>query len=194
MPIMGTPRAKEFVKLLRERVAGKTASHCIFTAEFMSSFADQAGVTNDQAVTAGLLHDLCKGLDKAEYLACAEDYGIPVGEAQRLNPKLLHGPIAAEECRRDLGVDDEAVYEAIYWHTTGRPELGPVGRALFLADFAEPTRLFAEAVETRALLRREGFESALLYAARQKVEHVREKRHVDPMTEAFCEWLECGCG
>jgi len=190
MPIIKAPRAKELVKLLRERVSDKTASHCIFTAEFMSSFAEQAGVTNDQAVTAGLLHDLCKGMDAAEYLARAEEYGLAIGDAQQSNPKLLHGPVAAEECRRELGVDDEAVYEAIFWHTTGRPGLGRLGQALFLADFAEPTRRFPEAAEARALLRSEGLRPALLYTARRKIGHVRTKPHVDPVTEAFHQWLE----
>jgi 2-amino-4-hydroxy-6-hydroxymethyldihydropteridine diphosphokinase len=33
----------------------------------------------------------------------------------------------------------------VRWHTLGHPGWGPVGRALYLADFLEPGRKFAQA-------------------------------------------------
>jgi len=190
VPIVQTACAKELVRLLRERVSGKTASHCIFTAEYLSSFAPKLGVTNDQAVTAGLMHDLWKGADEEAYLAEAAKYGIAPNDAQKQKPKLLHGPIAAEECRRKLGIDDPAIYEAIYWHTTGRPGLGTLGLALYVADFAEPTRTMAEAAEARTMLRKAGFNPTLRYVAEQKILHIRKKTSVDPVSEEFYAWVQ----
>ena len=164
--------------------------HCIFTAEYMASFAAKASITNDEAVTAGLLHDLCKGMSDAELLAAAQEYGLTVNDAQRRKPRLLHGPVAAEECRRKLGIAGEAVYDAICWHTTGRPGLGKLGLALYLADFAEPSRTFPGAEEARRILRKQGFEPALRYVSERKFEHVRTKPDADPVTEAFHAWLE----
>lgn len=189
MPIVDSPRAKEFVHLLRERLSEQTVSHSIFTATLMASFASEAGITNEQAVTAGLLHDLYKDADGAAVLATAEKFGIVPSETQRNNPGLLHGALAAEECRRNLGVSDSAVLEAIEWHTTGKPGLGPVGLALYLADFAEPARRHGAAAEARDILRREGFRKALLYASEKKLEHVNSKRDIDPMTVEFHRWL-----
>jgi len=184
------PRAKEFIKLLREKVSDETARHCVFTAEFMSSFAEAAGIEHDQAITAGLLHDLAKDRDDNALLAAAQTYGIAVTEAQRCKPGLVHGAVGAEECRRTLGITDEAVLEAITWHTTGRPGLGKVGQALFLADFAEPSRVIPAAAEAREILRQEGFRSALLFVARSKAGHVRGQPCADPLTAAFEAWLE----
>jgi predicted HD superfamily hydrolase involved in NAD metabolism len=189
VPIIETARAKEFVSLLRARVSDHTLRHCIFAAEYMASFAAQAEISNDEAVAAGLLHDLCKGMADAELLAAANEHGIVLNDTQRLKPGLLHGPVAAEECRRDLGIADQAVYDAIYWHSTGHPEWGKVGLALYVADFAEPSRTFSEAQEARRILRREGFTPALRYVSARKLEHVRTKLHVDPTTEAFHAWL-----
>ena len=190
MPIVQTARAREFVQLLRNRVSDLTMQHCVFTAEYMASMADQAGITNDEAVTSGLLHDLCKDMTDEELLDTAAQYGITVSEPQRQNPALLHGPVAAEECRRRHGVTDDAVYDAIFWHTTGRPGFGKLGLALYVADFAEPSRKFAEAVEARRLLRSEGFGPALRYVSARKLEHIRTKPHVDPSTDAFHTWLD----
>jgi predicted HD superfamily hydrolase involved in NAD metabolism len=184
------PRAEAFIELLHSRVSAQTAAHCINTAILMESFAPDVGITRDQAVTAGLLHDLCKKVKRGAYVRAAEAYGIVPTPTQLLLPKLLHGPIAAEEARRTLGVTDAQVYEAIYWHTTGRPKLGTVGLALYFADFAEEGRGFPESDEARAILRRDGFEAALRYVVREKYKHIEKKDHVDPVTEAFHAWLE----
>ncbi|MCP4642992.1 MAG: HD domain-containing protein, partial [bacterium] len=139
------PRAHEFIALIQDRIKPKTARHSISVAETMLSVADEAGIRPDQAVAAGLLHDLGKGMRGPELLEAAEELALPISDLQRDKPKLLHGPVAAALCRRDHGIDDDAVCEAIEWHTTGRPGLGPVGLALYYADYAEPLRTHPQA-------------------------------------------------
>lgn len=189
-PLLQTRNAQEFIRLLRQRIPEETVAHSISAAEFMVSYAAEAGITRDQAETAGLLHDLCKGMDGPGLLAAAHEYGIAVNDVQRAKPKLLHGAVAAEECLRRGLIDDPHVYEAVYWHTTGRPRLGNVGLALYIADFAEPLRTVPEAAEARALLRSRGFGEALRYVSKHKLDYVRTKRRFDPSTEAFHTWLE----
>ncbi len=190
MPALEIPRATEYLQWLEERLSEKTLRHTLSVAGTMRALAGKAGIERVPAITAGLLHDCCKNMTPDALLATAESYGIPIHDLQRRTPKLLHGPVAAEEVKRQLGVDDEDVYEAIYWHTTGRPGLGRVGQALYLADFCEPFRAIPEATECRRILETHGFDAALLYAARNIVAHVREKHDMDPTTEAFLEWLE----
>lgn len=189
MPIANMPMSKEYLRRLRERISDDKVSHSIFTAEYLSSFAVSLGIPHDEAVIAGLLHDFCRGLDKHEMLDLARSYRIPLSDSQMEKPSLLHGPLAAETCRQEFGISDE-VYEAIYWHTTGRPGLGLLGQALFVADFAEPTRKFSEAAEARTLLRKQGFEKALLYVAEAKITLCQTKKVVDPNTQAFLIWLK----
>lgn len=52
---------------------------------------------------------------------------------------MLHGPAAAARLAGD-GVEDESLLLAVRWHTTGHPAFDRLGRALYLADFAEPGR------------------------------------------------------
>lgn len=190
MPVLEIPRADEYLRLLEERLPEKTLRHTLSVASMMHGLVDKAGIERVPAITAGLLHDYCKAMKPDALLAAAEAYGVPINDAQRRKPNLLHGPVAAEEVKREHGVDDEDVYEAIYWHTTGKPGLGRVGQALYLADFCEPMRTISEAADARRILERDGFDAALLFAARKKVAHVRTKSAVDPNTEAFVEWLE----
>ncbi len=183
------PRAEEFFGIIEDRLKPKTLHHVLGVTELMLRVAPDLGISLEDAAAAGLLHDLCKPLKRAEMIAAAEDYRLPISETQREKPALLHGPVAAEEAKRELNVESDAVYEAIYWHTTGKPGLGLLGQALYFADFSEPNRTYSGSAEARALLKAEGFTKALLYAADSKLEVVQSKAAVDPMTEAFNDWL-----
>ena len=188
--LLSVPRAAEFLEILHERLPPKTLRHSVSTAVFLERHTAVMGVDRERAVTAGLLHDLAKGATDEELLAAAARYGIPIGEAQRAKPALLHGPVSAEECRHTLGVTDEAVCEAIYWHTTGKPGLGRLGLAVYFADYAEPRRTHPQAAVARRMLDVDGYEKALLFAAAQKLDHVRTRKVIDPVTGAFYRWLE----
>jgi len=175
--------------LLQERVSERTLRHCVGTAEYMASFTDTLEISTETLVTTGLLHDLCKGLTDDVYLARAAHYGIVPNSVQLAHPKFLHGPVAAEMCQRDLALKDPDICDAIRWHTTGRPHWTSLGLAVYLADFAEPTRTFPEADKARAIMAREGFWNALRYVADQKIKHVRTRMHVDPVSGEFYSWL-----
>src|SRR5919112_895931 len=73
-------------------------------------------------------------------LRVAKEWDLPVGEPERQSPKLLHGPVAAELSRRELGVEDADILEAIRVHTVGRPQMGPLALVLYVADKIEPAR------------------------------------------------------
>ena len=53
---------------------------------------------------------------------------------------LLHGPLAAHWLRQRYGVEDSQVLEAVGWHTTARPGLGPLAKLVFLADKLDPEK------------------------------------------------------
>lgn len=189
MPIAHCPLAKTYLKELHDRLPEARVSHSIFTAEYLSSFSSALGLDHDESVAAGLLHDYCRDLSKEAFLEEARKRRMPLSESHLAKPVLLHGPLAAELCREKFDISD-AVYEAIYWHTTGRPGLGRLGQALYVADFAEPSRNFEEAAEARRRLRKQGFDAALAYVAATKVQFSRAKPVVDPNTEVFLLWLQ----
>lgn len=185
-----TARAGEFIALLQERLPQKTLRHTLAATETMLSFAHEISATQDQLVTTGLLHDLCKAMRGQELLAAAAEYGLDPSPFHREKPNLLHGCVAAEECKRKLEVHDPAVYDAIYWHTTGRPHWNDLGLALYVADFSEPLRAVPQSAEARHILYTQGFEAALHYVVRSKLHYIQEKYTVDPMSREFGRWIE----
>jgi predicted HD superfamily hydrolase involved in NAD metabolism len=89
-------------------------------------------------------HDLYRAHEPMELLALADELRLPISPVQRAVPILLHGPVAAARAERDWGIDDEAVLEAIRWHTTARPGMSAVATTVFLADKIEPSKVAAD--------------------------------------------------
>lgn len=191
MSALSIPRAAEFVARLRERLSENRVRHCISVAETMWVIAGNAGIDPERAALAGLLHDMCKALGPPEMLAAAERYRIAVNDTHRQKPMLLHGHVAAAEAKHELGVAHNDVHEAIAWHVTGRPNVGPLALALYYADFSEPLRTHDEAAIARDIFKREGLRRAVTYVARAKIERLVAKNAlVDPHTQDFRNWLE----
>ena len=61
---------------------------------------------------------------------------------------LLHSKTGAAIARDVFAVDDEA-YNAILYHTTGKPDMTLLEKIIYLADYIEPTRDFPGVEELR---------------------------------------------
>lgn len=183
------PRAEEFLARLRERLPEKTFRHVCGVADLMVQVAEPAGISYEQAVAAGLLHDYCKAMQPEALLAAVNELKVDVPDGWLGSPKLLHGPVGAAMVQRDLGIADSEVYDAIYWHTTGRPEWGAVGLALYFSDYSEVGRNRPESARAREILESDGYEKALEYAVRSKTGYVLNTPAPDPATAAFADWF-----
>lgn len=186
--VLESPEARALLAAIEERLPGKTLRHVRSVTETMAGFSEGLGIRTEQVLAAGLLHDYCKPLKPHELLAEADRLELRIRDEHRDAPALLHGPVAAEVCRRRFGIDDD-VYEAIAWHTTGLPGLGRVGLALYVADYAEPLRNRPESLEAHRILERDGFLPALRYVAGSKLRYVRSKAAMDPISDAFAAWV-----
>ena len=120
----------------------KRMPHVLGTAEEAARLARRYGADETQARVAGLLHDCTKKLDMAEQLALCGQYGIVLDPLEQKALKLLHAKTGAAIARHVYGVDD-AVYQAILYHTTGRAGMSLLEKILYLAEYIEPSREFA---------------------------------------------------
>lgn len=158
-------------------------AHMARVADLLEGWARASGRTGDDVQrwrAMGFLHDACKGVPHDElrrWLGAAAD-GIP--------GPVLHGPAAALCLRRD-GVDDEALTEAVAWHTLGHPAMGTEGMALYAADFLEPGRDLRNGWRSK-LRRRMPAEMAAVTReiVQARIEHlVHRGRPVHPNTMAL---------
>ena len=147
------------------------------------------GEDPENAAEAGILHDITKRLSHEEQLNLCEKYAIICDSAERRTPKLLHAKTGAAVARDLFGVPDE-IYDAIRWHTTGKPDMTLLEKIIYLADYIEPTRDFPGVGKLRELAY-EDLDRALLLGLQMTVEEVRshgEEPYIDTLTA--CEWYE----
>ena len=86
-------------------------------------------------------HDLTRHWDDQDLLSRAEQEQMCIDAVDRLEPMLLHGPIAAAIVKSELGCGDPDVLNAIRFHTTGRPFMSEVEKVVFIADKIEPRKI-----------------------------------------------------
>ena len=94
----------------------------------------------EKALIAGLLHDCAKCLSDEELLKECEKYKLEITPIEKRNPYLLHGKLGAYYAKNKYGVEDDAIYQAIVYHTTGRPNMTMLEKIVFIADYIEPMR------------------------------------------------------
>ncbi len=87
----------------------------------------------DRVDLAAAAHDIARADSDDVLMADALAQGVRITDADRAKPLLLHGPVGAGRLE-PLYVVDEAVVEAVYWHTTGLATMGSTAKAVFLAD------------------------------------------------------------
>jgi predicted HD superfamily hydrolase involved in NAD metabolism len=123
-----------------KRLSEKRYAHTLRVAGTVESLAELHDLDPNKARLAALLHDSAREVNKEELLQVAQERGIAMSDFECEQPILLHGPVAAALARKELGVEDEDVLEAVRAHTTGEPEMGALALALYVADKIEPDR------------------------------------------------------
>ena len=119
----------------------KRMPHVLGTEQEAVRLAERYGADVTKARIAALLHDCTKKLDMDEQLALCRHYGIPLDELEQKALKLLHSKTGAAIARDVFAVDDD-VYNAIMYHTTGKPDMTLLEKIIYLADYIEPSRDF----------------------------------------------------
>ena len=138
---------------------------------------------------AAILHDVTKRCSKEQQLQYCEKYGIINDNSEVRNYRLLHAKTGAALARDLFGVGD-AVYEAIRWHTTGKPDMTRFEKILYLADYIEPTRDF-EGIGALRALAFEDLDAAMALGLRMTIEEIRRAgREVFADTLKAYEWYD----
>ena len=138
-PDRPTRRADFYSELCSKRARGRAVVWAL--EQGAVRLAERYGADVTKARIAALLHDCTKKLDMDEQLALCKKYHIPLDELERKALKLLHSKTGAAIARDVFAVDDD-VYNAIMYHTTGKPDMTLLEKIIYLADYIEPTRDF----------------------------------------------------
>lgn len=146
------------------------------------------GANEDDAREAGILHDVTKKLNLEAQLILCNKYDIITDAAEAADAKLLHSKTGAALARDMFSVSD-SVYDAIYWHTTGRAGMSLLEKVIYLADYIEPTRSFDGLDELRRCAY-EDLDAAVLLGLEMSLVDLGE-RNIKPhaRTQEAIDWM-----
>jgi predicted HD superfamily hydrolase involved in NAD metabolism len=180
-------RAEAFA---RSRLSKERYEHTLRVADTAADLALAHDLDADMARLAALLHDAAREMDPEVFLNLANKWRLQVEDPERQSPKLLHGPVAAELARREFGMDNEEVLQAVRAHTTGRPGMGPLALVLYVADKIEPARDYPSVGRLRKLAG-EDLNEAAAESLRRAIAHNEERgKATHPASLKMLDWLE----
>jgi nicotinate-nucleotide adenylyltransferase len=98
------------------------------------------GLDGEAGYLAGIAHDMCKSFSEEELFRLVKRDGRPVSQLEKEKPSLLHARAGAELLKERFGVRNKDILDAIRLHTLADPEMGPLAKAVFIADKIEISR------------------------------------------------------
>lgn len=170
-------------------VKAKRIRHILGTEQEAVRLAKHWGANEEHARRAGILHDCTKYWSLEENLRCCEKYGVELDELECKAVKLLHSKTGACMAKYVFGEPDE-VYNAIYYHTTGRANMSLLEKILYIADYMEPNRDF-EGVEELRRLAYTDLDAAVLMGCEMSIEEMKERGNpLHHHTLEASQWLK----
>ncbi len=127
-------------KMLKENISNKRYVHSIGVSNTAACLAMRYGYDCHKAYITGLLHDCAKGLKGPELIDTVMKAGISISDTEKDNPDLLHSKAGSVLAGEKYGIEDDEILNAIFYHTTGRPDMNLLEKIIFVADYIEPNR------------------------------------------------------
>lgn len=156
-------RVDEFKQLLKSRLNEDRYIHSLNVADSALELACAFGVDKEKAYIAGLLHDVCKNESDENQLQIMRFNGIILNTVEMNSRSLWHAISGAVYVKTVLGVTDEAIINAIRYHTTGRAGMTKLEKVIYVADFISADREYSD-VDVMRSLAKESLDSAALYS------------------------------
>ena len=175
---------ESYQSAIRTLLGDQRYEHSVCVSRAAAQLASRYGADEKKAETAGILHDIMKDLPREEQRNLMDRYGIRLTEVERCAPKLWHAMLGAEYIRRELGVTDPEILQAVRYHTTGRENMTLLDKILFIADFISDDRDYP-GVERMREAARNSLEEAMIAGIVFTIKDLADaKRPIHPDTIA----------
>lgn len=158
---------EEALALVKEQITERRYIHTLGVVESAVELAERYGADVKKAELAAIFHDYAKFRPKEEM----EQIII----AEKMDPALLdynmelwHAPVGAYLVKKEAGIQDAEILDAIAYHTSGRVGMSLLDKVVYLADYIEPGRSFPGVDEVRQTAKR-NLDHAVIQALRNTV-------------------------
>jgi len=111
--------------------------HSVGAEEKARELALRFGADEEKAALAALIHDNAKCIKYKELVKIVNNNKFPIPQDIIDNHKILHAYAGAYLAKKELGIEDEDILNAIMYHTTGRVGMSLLEKIVYLSDKLE---------------------------------------------------------
>ncbi|MBM7649967.1 putative HD superfamily hydrolase involved in NAD metabolism [Bacillus ectoiniformans] len=165
---------EQALKIVKEQITDHRYVHTLGVVETAVWLAEKYGADVKKAELAAIFHDYAKFRPKQEMAKIIKE--------QQMDPRLLsfhselwHAPVGAYLVRKEAGIEDEEVLDAIRFHTSGRTGMTLLEQVVYLADYIEPGRHFPGVDEVRQMAEEDGLQAAVIQAVKNTIHFLMKK-------------------
>ena len=172
----------------------KRYEHTLGVSYTSAALAMRYGYDITAARVAGMLHANAKCVDDLTLLQLSNQYGLPVSEAEKQNPYLLHAKVGAYLAKEKYGVGEDEIIQAVRYHTTGRPNMSLLEKIVFVADYIEPNRRMIDGLDEIRQLVFEDLDQGVAKILERTLQYLKSKSNeqssIDEMTVMAYEYYK----
>ncbi|TDX51093.1 bis(5'-nucleosyl)-tetraphosphatase (symmetrical) YqeK [Orenia marismortui] len=169
---------EEAIEKLSTMIDEDRLKHTLGVRDTAIDLAQKYGADIDKAKWAALLHDCAKRLSNNRLLQRADEFGIVIDDICQRVPTLLHAPVGAEIAKREFGIDDKDILNAIRFHTLGNKNMTKLDKVIFLADYIEPNRRCKAIDELRDRVKGKTLDEAVRLACENTIKYNLEQGRI----------------
>lgn len=171
------------IESVRAQMPERRWIHTVGVMETAVILAKRFGANPEIAETAAILHDVAKYWPTARMEQIIREEGLP-SDLLDFDKELWHAPVGAFVAKRDYGVTDASILDAIRYHTSGREKMTLMDKIVCLADYMEPGRDFPGVHKIRELAEH-NVERALIAGFDSTISFLLERgKRIYPLTVA----------
>ncbi|MEG0288416.1 MAG: bis(5'-nucleosyl)-tetraphosphatase (symmetrical) YqeK [Carnobacterium sp.] len=180
---------KELLEKVQIQMSSQRFKHVLGVETAAVELAQRYGVSTEAASIAALTHDYAKERNHGEMHDLIISANLDL-ELLQYGSEIWHGPVGAILVKKELGIQDADILNAIHYHTVGRPEMSLLEQIIYVADYIEPGRVFPVVSEAR-----KAAETSLAEAVAFETEHtllhlIGQKRKIYPKTiDTYNTWV-----
>lgn len=178
----------QIIEYIEKNLNEKRLRHTYSVAKEAVKLAERYGADAERAELAALFHDMFRSTPVPVLNMYIRQMGL--SESNMDNPNLSHGKIAAAVMKKDYGIEDLELLNAVSYHTTGRAGMTLLEKIIFLADAIEPGRKYPDVEKIREMAYVD-IDRACIDSLERTVKYVREiGEYLDPDTEKAIDYLK----
>ncbi|MDR1521870.1 MAG: bis(5'-nucleosyl)-tetraphosphatase (symmetrical) YqeK [Streptococcaceae bacterium] len=140
----------ELLKKIRMSISEKRFKHSLAVQKTAVLLAKRFDCNLEKASIAGLVHDYAKERSDEEMIRIIYENNLDETIIAFGN-NIWHGVAGAILIKKELGIIDAKILQAVTVHTTGSSNMSLLDKIIYVADFIEPNRNFPGVSKARKL-------------------------------------------